>query len=233
MCGRFACLLPPEALRRLFGITSLPPDVGPRYNVAPGQPVLAVRFNPRAGGRSLDLLRWGLVPHWAKDATRAAALINARGETLADKPAFRQAFARRRCIIPADAFYEWRAGSRPKQPFAIRPTADQPFALAGLWENWQQPDGQWLRTCTIVTTTPNATMAALHHRMPVILETPDVPVWLGEVPAGPEDLQALLRPCQDDRMIAIPVGTGVNDVRRDDPSLLDPLAHDQDDGRLL
>jgi putative SOS response-associated peptidase YedK len=224
MCGRFVSLTPAEALQRLFGSTNPLVNLPARYNIAPTQTVAALRFNPASGERSLDLLRWGLIPHWAKDAAIAGKTFNARAETLADKPAFRAALASRRCLIPADAFYEWKAGSQPKQPFAIRRRDHAPFCFAGLWENWRQPDGQWLRTCTIITTAANAALAPLHHRMPVILDAADYPLWLGEQPGTTEQRQALLRPCPPDWLEVYAVGPAVGKVAIDDPSLLEPLA---------
>lgn len=224
MCGRYASSTPPERLRRIFRTTNALPNVPARYNLCPTQDVLAVRTHPKTGERSLDLLRWGLIPHWAKDATIGARLINARAENLSDKPAFRDAFGRRRCLIPADAFYEWRDRTRPKQPYAIRRRDGEPMAFAGLWENWRAADGNWLRSCTIVTTAANPLVAPLHDRMPAILEEADYPLWLGEQPAEAERLLGLLRPFPGDRLEMFAVGPAVNDVRRDEAGMLEPLA---------
>lgn len=228
MCGRFSNLRSWRELHDLYRITDKAPalNVPARYNIAPTQDVLAVRFNPETGERTLDPLRWGLVPHWAKDIGIGNRLINARAEGVAVKPSFRQAFAKRRCLIPADAFYEWRApadGKGPKQPYAIRMADGHPFAFAGLWENWKDPAGEWVRTCTIITTTANELVARLHDRMPVILAPQAWPKWLGEDPAEPDDLQGMLAPFPADAMEAFPVGRQVNNVRNDGPDLLVPL----------
>ncbi len=222
MCGRFASITPPEAMRRMFDTRNLVPNFPARFNLAPTQDVLAVRFNPETRERSLDPLRWGLIPHWAKDQSIGAKRINARAEGIADKPSFRDAFRRRRCIIPADAFYEWKAGTKPKRPYAIRRADGQMLALAGLWESWKSPDGQWVRTCTIITTEANALVGQLHDRMPVILPPEDHGLWLGEEPATSEELKALLMPFPADLMEAYPVGFEVSKVSSEGPGLLEP-----------
>ena len=221
MCGRFASSTPPDVIGRIFGTTNLAPNLPARFNIAPSQEVLAVRFNPKTGERSLDPLRWGLIPHWAKESSMGAKLTNARAEGLSDKPSFRDAFRRRRCIIPADAFYEWKAGTKPKQPYAIRQTDRQPLALAGLWENWKAPDGQWMRSCTIITTEANELIGSLHDRMPVILPPEAYGPWLGDTPASPETLKALLTPFPADRMEAYPVGLEVSKGSSEGAGLLD------------
>jgi putative SOS response-associated peptidase YedK len=152
-----------------------------------------------------------------KDMAIGAKMFNARAETLKEKPAFRAALAKRRCLIPADAFYEWKAGSTPKQPYAIKLAAGGPFCFAGLWENWKRPDGTWLRSCSIITTGANRAMAALHHRMPVILAPEDYALWLGESDGNSD---ALLRPCPDQWLEIYPVDPKVGKVANDDPSLL-------------
>ena len=222
MCGRFASITPPETMRQMFGTRNLVPNFPARFNLAPTQDVLAVRFNPETRERSLDPLRWGLIPHWAKDQSMGVKLINARAEGIADKPSFRDAFRRRRCIIPADAFYEWKAGTKPKRPHAVRRADHQLMALAGLWENWKAPDGQWVRTCTIITTAANTLVAQLHDRMPVILPPEDYGLWLGEEPATTEELKALLTPFQADQMEAYPVGFEVSKVASEGSGLLEP-----------
>ncbi len=223
MCGRFAQVTPPEAIRQMFGTKNLVPNLPARFNVAPTQDIMAVRFNPATGERSLDLLKWGMIPHWAKDATIAAKLINARSEGIESKPSFRDAFARRRCLIPADAFYEWKADTKPKQPYAIRRADPGLFALAGLWENWKAPDGHWVRTATIITTQANELVARLHDRMPVVLAPEDWGRWLGDETASAEELRGLLKPFDADQMEAYPVGLEVNNVHSEGAGLLEPM----------
>jgi putative SOS response-associated peptidase YedK len=228
MCGRFLNKLPPSALALLFRTSNPSPNYPERFNIAPTDPILAVRFNPKTRERTLDALRWGLVPHWGKDLTLGARCINARGETLASTPAFRDAFRSRRCLIPASGFYEWKREGKTKAPYAIVPAGDPPvFAFAGLWENWRDRSaegGPWIRTAAIVTGPPNAVVAALHNRMPVILPPDAWARWVGEEPADQDDLQAMaLTPFPPDRMRVYSVSPRVNSVKNDDPRLLDPL----------
>lgn len=227
MCGRFLNDIPVSETARLFRTRNPLPNYPARYNIAPTQPVLAVRFNPATGERSLDALRWGLVPHWAKDLSFGARCINARAETLATSPAFRDAFKSRRCLVPAGGFYEWQKTGAAKTPYAILPEGEPLFAFAGLWENWrdkaQGEAAEWVRTCTIVTGEPNALLAPIHNRMPVILAQEAWARWLGEEPAETAALQALLKPFPAERMRAYPIGTRVNSVRNDDVGLLAPM----------
>jgi putative SOS response-associated peptidase YedK len=218
MCGRFASQLPPEEIARLFSTAGDLPNLGPNWNVAPTQPAMVVRRHPETGERRLDVLRWGLVPHFTKDLKKCTRPINARAETVATSGMFRGALVSRRCIVPADAFYEWKAMADGKQPYAIARTDGAPLAFAGLWEGWRSPDGETLRTFTIVTTEANADMARLHSRMPVILERDAWPVWLGEA-AG--DAPALLRPAADGVVKLWPVSRAVNSVRNNGAALLD------------
>lgn len=207
-------------MRRLFGVRGPVPNFPTHYNAAPTQSLPVVKWNPETSERTLDLLRWGLIPSWAKDAKIASSLINARAEGVAVKPSFRTAFAKRRCLVPADAFYEWRAGTKPKQPYAIRMKSGETFALAGLWENWKDGEGQWVRTYTIVTTAANELLAPLHDRMPVIVDPTDYGKWLGEVAADPTELTALMKPYQAELMKVYRVGLAVSNVRNDEASLL-------------
>ena len=227
MCGRFLNSLPPAETARLFRTTNVAPNYPARFNIAPTDPVLAVRWNAKTGERSLDALRWGLIPYGARDRSMAARLINARAETLATTPAFRDAFQRRRCLIPASGFYEWRKDGKTRTPYAIVPTDAPLFAFAGLWENWRDPaqgeNAAWVRSCTIVTGEPNALLAPIHGRMPVILPEAAWAPWLGETPATAAELQALLRPYPTERMRVYPVSPRVNNVRNDDPSLAEPV----------
>jgi putative SOS response-associated peptidase YedK len=221
MCGRFSITMPPDAMRGLFGYLD-EPDFPPRYNIAPSQPVpIVVREQDGEGGsrRRFLLVRWGLVPSWAKEMPQSI-LINARAETIAEKPSFRGAFRHHRALMPADGFYEWKAvsGKGPKQPFFIRRRDRKPFAMAAVWDIWMPSGGSELDSCAIVTTEANETLKAVHHRMPVILDEKDWDLWLD--PAATEkELLALLRPAPDDLMEAIPVSTRINRVANDDPSL--------------
>ena len=190
MCGRYASFLPAEAVARFFRTVNPLPNLPPSWNVVPTQAAMVVRRHPETGERHLNLLKWGLVPSFVKDIKQARRPINARAETVATSGMFRTAFAKRRCLVPAGAFYEWRPEPTGKQPYAIARTDGDPLAFAGLWEAWRYPDGEILRTFTIVTTTANQTMAELHERMPVILEPSDWPVWLGEA-EGDENYRPL------------------------------------------
>jgi putative SOS response-associated peptidase YedK len=220
MCGRYAVTSAPEAIRRLFGIPGPTPNFPPHYNAAPGMELPVVRLDPKADGRVLGTLLWGLIPYWAKDRKIAWKCINARGETVKTTPAFRSAYKARRCLVLADAFYEWRANGKAKQPYAIAMRNREPFALAGLWENWKEPTSdQWVRTFTIVTTAPNELVAPLHDRMPVVLASADYDRWLGEDP----DPAHLMRPYPADEMAAWPVNTRVNTPKNDDSRILDRI----------
>ncbi len=218
MCGRFTLRSPADLLREIFGVGPLP-GFCPRYNIAPGQPVAAVRGSPREWVE----LRWGLVPFWADDPAVGSRMINARAETLARRPAFRDAFARRRCLIPADGFYEWqRVAPGLKQPWFLHRRDDRPFAFAGLWESWRpRSDTPPLQTCALITTDANAAVAPIHDRMPVILPPHAFDTWLDPAATG-EELAGLLRPAPDDELEAYPVGVWVNDPRHDDPRCLQP-----------
>ncbi|MFM7615976.1 MAG: SOS response-associated peptidase [Actinomycetes bacterium] len=226
MCGRFVQVSSPALLGGLFDVdeTVRVPE-GPDYNITPRREV-AVIMQRSDGRRALDRMRWGLVPSWAKEVAIGDRLINARGETVAEKPSFRRAFARRRCIVPADGFYEWMAipGRRTKQPVYIHGTTGEPLALAGLWESWRDPtveDALALHTCTIITTDANATLAPVHDRMPVILPDATWDVWLDPA-SEPEALVPMLRPAAEGVVSFHEVSTAVNTPRHNDASLLEP-----------
>ncbi len=220
MCGRYSLTTPTEAMRQLFLFDNLP-NLEPRYNIAPTQSAPVVRRDGAGGGRTLALLRWGLVPSWAKEIAIGARMINARAETVAEKPAFRAAFRERRCLVAADGFYEWQKTADGKQPWRICPTDRGPFAFAGLWERWRGPDGE-VETFTIITTVAGPSLSAIHPRMPVILAAPDHAAWLA--PATPPDaLKTLLAPFPDDQLAAYRVDHRVGNVRNDDPGLIAPL----------
>ncbi len=226
MCGRFALISDTETLIDTFGVapetlTAMPPSL-PRYNVAPTQPITAIRLNPTSKKRELTFFQWGLIPSWANDIKMGSRMINARGETVAEKPSFRTAFKRRRCIIPADGFYEWQKLGSHKQPMYIHPTNNTLFALAGLWEMWRSPDGDSIQSCTIITTTPNELMAPIHDRMPVILEPEDFDMWL-DPGDRPEQGLHLIRPFPSEKMAAYPVSAFVNKPINDTPQCIAPL----------
>jgi putative SOS response-associated peptidase YedK len=211
MCGRYTLTTPVARLAERFRLDATP-SLPFRYNVAPSQPVPAVRAGPE-GGRSLALLRWGLVPSWAADPSIGNRLVNARSETVAEKPAFRAAFRQRRCLLPADGFFEWRKEGRQKQPYWFRLRDAGPFAFAGLWEQWTAPDGARVESAAVLTTAANELVRPLHDRMPVILRPEDHDRWLAP---GPGDA-ALLVPYPAGEMTATPVSRWVNDARHEGP----------------
>ena len=224
MCGRFAQASPPEAIAQLFDLPlSAVPPYQPRYNLAPTQPALVLRLRPRTQEKQLTFLLWGLIPSWAKDPSIGQRLINARAETLAEKPAFRAAFRRRRCLVPADGFYEWKQTGNGKQPYFITRKDGKPLALAGLWERWQSPDGSVLETFTLITTQPNDLVARIHHRMPAILPQDSFDLWLNPL-TDLETVSDLLRtPYPAALLQAYPVSPRVNNPAHDDPDLIEPL----------
>ena len=216
MCGRFASSLPPEAIRALFRTPGVPPNLGPNWNVAPSQDAMVVRRHPETSERRLDALRWGLVPPFIKDLRIAPKPFNVRSETVATSGMFRRALAKRRAIVPADAYYEWRATQTGKQPYAIARADGAPVAFAGLWETWRAQDGEALRTFAILTANFNRPMSVLHPRMPVVLDEADWPAWLGEVDG---DAVALLRLAAEDVLRLWMVGRAVNSVRNNGSEL--------------
>ena len=222
MCGRYSLGATAAALAQQFGLTSSS-DWTPRYNIAPTQEVLAVLASLEGEGRTGRSLRWGLIPRWAKESGIGSRLINARAETAADKPAFREAFRLRRCLVPADAFFEWEVRDRRKQPWCIRMRDGYPFAFAGLWERWTDPGGGTVDTCAILTTAPNPLVGRFHSRMPVILAAGDYGRWLDPRSKNPEALRPLLAPFPSDRMTAYPVGSLVNNPAHDSPECLHPI----------
>jgi len=227
MCGRFSLTTAPEAMRELFDYENFP-NLQPRYNIAPTQEVAVIRPAANGGARELAMLRWGLVPHWAKDIAIGARLINARSETVADKPAFRDAFRKRRCLVPADGFYEWRSEGGRKQPFRIGMKGGALFAFAGLWESWSPPDAQedepLLETVTIVTTAANDKLRPIHHRMPVILDAADYAAWLDTASGDAKAAGALLRPFPAEPMAFYRVNPTVNNARNDTAACIEPLS---------
>ena len=223
MCGRFTLFEADKILSKEFGVSGVPP-LSPRYNIAPSQPVAAVRATSTEGGREFALLRWGLIPSWSKDPVIGNRLINARGETLAEKPAFRGSLKYKRCLILADGFYEWKGapGRKTKTPFFIHMKDRKPFAFAGLWDSWNSPDGAQVKSCAIITTTPNELMSIIHNRMPAILHPRDYAKWLDPSPQTPDQLKPLIKPFPAEMMNAYPVSTLVNTPANDTPELVLP-----------
>ena len=219
MCGRYASFLPPDLIARLFGTKNPLPNLKPTWNMAPAMDAPVVRRHPESGDRHLDLLTWGFVPAFTKVLKEARRPVNARAETVATSGMFRSAFAKRRCIVPAAAFYEWQPGAAGKTPYAIARVDGDPLAFAGIWEGWRSPEGDILRTFAILTATANAQMSVLHTRMPVILEKSDWPAWMGEEDTDPA---TLLRPSAEGVLRLWPVDKRVGNVRNDGPELLEP-----------
>jgi putative SOS response-associated peptidase YedK len=219
MCGRYVIISSPEAIRRLFGYLDQP-NFPPRYNVAPTQPVPIVRL--AEGQRRFALVRWGLIPAWAKDPRRVSLLINARGESVLERPAFRAAMRHRRCLFPADGFYEWMDAGGRRRPFFVRPMAGGPIAFAGLWECWMGRNGEEMETAAIVTTRANRTLAAIHDRMPVIVPPEAFDFWLDTKRVDTRTAAALIAPASEATIEAYPVSGAVNRVTNDSPELIAP-----------
>ena len=222
MCGRFTRKENFQQLAKLLGVRTLP-QLPPRYNIAPSQLVACVRVNPESLENECVSLKWGLVPSWAKDPSIGQKMINARAETVAEKPSFRRAFQQRRCLILADGFYEWKREGKEKQPYYIHFTDNRPFAFAGLWERWEAGGDAMLDSCAMITTGPNVVMEPIHHRMPVILHPKDYACWLGSMRQDFATLNALLQPPPAESLEAYPVSPLVNNPRHDNPLCLQPL----------
>jgi len=220
MCGRFTLTLDPDELQTAFNLSEPPPaELAPRYNIAPSQAVAVIA---NGAGRKLELFKWGLIPSWAKDPKIGNRLINARAETLAEKPSFRAALKKRRCLILADGFYEWKKAGQTKTPMYLRLKESQPFAFAGLWETWKSPDDELIKSCTIITTAPNALVKKIHDRMPVILSPQAYDLWLSpdELPA--EKTLPLLKPFAASQMKAVSVSPLVNNPAFDSRECIIP-----------
>jgi putative SOS response-associated peptidase YedK len=225
MCGRFTLTVDPYHLQQAFPWAVIPNDFPPRYNIAPSQKVAVI---PNTGDNVLSMYRWGLIPSWSKDPSIGDRMINARAESLAVKPSFRNAYRRRRCLILSDGFYEWKQvpDSKTKQPFYIRMKDGLAFAFAGLWEIWVSPDGSEIRSCTIITAQPNELVATIHNRMPVILAAEAYDLWLapGDKPA--DQLEKFLVPYPENEMHAFPVSRMVNSPQADAPELIKPIQNE-------
>jgi putative SOS response-associated peptidase YedK len=220
MCGRYVITSPPDAIRALFGYGELP-NFPPRYNVAPTQPIPIVRLAD--GKRTFALMRWGFIPAWVDDPKTVSLLINARGESVLDKPAFRNAMRRRRCLLPADGFYEWRAGES-RRPYFVRAKSGAPLAFAGLWETWTGPNGEELDTAAIVTTRSTRALAAIHERMPVIVAPEAFDRWLDCAVVEAEEAAALIAPAPEGLLEHYEVSPAVNRVANDSAGLIVPAS---------
>ena len=221
MCGRFALARCPDEVTRLFDLAECA-DFTPRYNIAPANDIPVIRRSP-TNQNVLHLLRWGLVPHWSKDPTIGSRLINARSESLTEKPSFRSAFARHRCLIPADGFYEWDRQGTTKQPYYFTERNGELLAFGGLWESWTAPDGSLLRTTSIITTQATGEVALIHDRMPLIIPLQDVVAWLT---GTPEEVQKLMRPASYGILRSWPVSRNVNRVQEEGSKLIEPILSD-------
>ncbi len=220
MCGRFTLISNISELQGRFGFVMEPADIRPRYNIAPTQQVLTVVND---GERHGELMRWGLVPSWAKDIKIGSRMINAVSETAAAKPAFRSAFRRRRCLVLADGFYEWLKEGKQRFPMYFTQKSGEPMAFAGLWENWKSPEGEWIRSCSILTTAANSFIEPIHNRMPVILSAETEPLWLDPLTETPDTLEPLLLPAPIELLQIQEVSPTVNNVRYDNPDCVAPL----------
>ena len=221
MCGQFTITLEPAFFQQELDLGKVPSEWTPRYNITPSQDIPVVT-NPAA--RNVEIFRWGLIPHWAKDPAIGSRMINARSETIQEKLSFRNAFKQRRCLILADGFYEWQKSSQrsgPRAPTYFQLANGVPFTFAGIWEDWHSPEGETVRTCAIITCAPNDLVASVHNRMPVILDKTTCWDWLADQPA--DALQAMLAPYPADKMRAHPVGLAVNNPRNDSPECVQPL----------
>lgn len=221
MCGRFTLTSPASRLVELFALLEPEFHLEPRFNIAPTQSVACIRATD--GFRSLSLMRWGLLPFFARHINEGVRMINARSESVATKPAFRRSFESQRCLVPADGFFEWKKQGTNKQPYMIRMHSEEPFVFAGLWDRWTNPDdGAVIESCTVLTTTPNELTESIHDRMPVILGDEAIEAWLS-TSASPDELQELLTPYPASRMEVFPVSRTVGNVRNDTPECIAPV----------
>jgi putative SOS response-associated peptidase YedK len=233
VCGRYRLSGRKQIVEEYFDSVSGEEDWAPRYNVAPTQSVPVIRQNPKEPIRVLSLMRWGLIPSWAKDSSAAARMINARAETAATKPAFRDAMKSRRCLIPADGFYEWMRMEKTKQPYCFEINNGELFAFAGLWDRWKDPSGQWVKSCSILTTTPNAVTSPIHDRMPVILDPDAYDLWLDPGMMNVAAASDPLKPFDARLMRCYPVSSRINHVANDDEECSAPVELRQIQDRLF
>lgn len=222
MCGRFSFSQSNETIAEIFQLDEVP-QITPRYNLAPTQLIPTVLVTDEEQKRQFKMLQWGLIPGWAKDPKMGARMINAKAETVSEKPAFRSAFKKRRCLVLADGFYEWHEQNGEKQPFYFRLKQSQPFAFAGLWEHWKDAEGEVIESCTIITTEANDIVRPIHDRMPVILAPDYYEQWLDPKVQKPELLQPLLQPYHPEEMTAYAVSTKVNSPRHDSPECIEKV----------
>jgi putative SOS response-associated peptidase YedK len=232
MCGRFILMIPGSSLAEKFGLSE-EPVLEPRYNIAPTQLVAIIRLRPKDPARKLVFVKWGLIPSWAKDRSIGPKLINARAESAVEKPAFRASFRYRRCLVPADGFYEWKrdptkAKKQRKQPHLVAAANGEPLAFAGLWEHWESPEHEVVESCTILTTNSNELVQALHDRMPLILHEEDYDFWLDPDVKDPKVLKPLLRPYPSDKMKSHPVSARVNKADYDAPDCIERIFPGED-----
>lgn len=227
MCGRFTLTVTPEALAEQFQLDTVP-ALPPRFNIAPSQAVAVVRIRPGRIERELAILQWGLVPSWAADPAIGSRLINARAESVTEKPAFRAAIRYRRCLVVSDGFYEWKGKGKTRQPYLFRLRSGKPFGLAGLWEHWQGADGSYIETCAILTTAANGLVRPVHDRMPVMVRPSDYGLWLDPKFQRPEGLEPLMQPYDGAEMISYAVSPAVNSPFKDDPSFVRPVEVEQE-----
>jgi putative SOS response-associated peptidase YedK len=228
MCGRFVLMTPGKDWAKRFGLEEIA-DLEPHYNIAPTQMVAAIRVDRHTHQRHLVKLKWGLVPYWVKDPSMGNRLINAKAESLAEKPSFRSAFRFRRCLVLADGFYQWKTGNIGKQPYLFKMADGSTFAFAGLWERWTRPGGETIESCTLITTDANQIMEPIHDRMPVIIKPQDYELWLDLEIKDPNLLKPLLRPYPSEEMIRLPVNPKVNKATYDSPDCVEELPA-KDDG---
>lgn len=233
MCGRYRLSRRKQLVEEYFDTADCQDDWNPRHNIAPTQPVPVVRQNPTKPARELSMMRWGLIPHWAKDPAIATSTINAKSETAATKPAFRDPLKFRRCLIPADGFYEWKRTGTSKQPFCFEVNDGELFAFAGIWDGWKNAEGQWIKSCSILTTVPNSVTSAVHERMPVILVPDYYDLWLDPEMQNSSAVSELLKPYDARLMRCYPVSTRVNHVANDGAECSQPVELAQNHNRLF
>jgi putative SOS response-associated peptidase YedK len=233
MCGRYRLSRRKQLIEEYFESAPWDDDWNPRFNIAPTQQVPVVRQHPKEPIRQLSLMKWGLIPHWAKDPSIATSTINAKSETAATRPAFRDPLKYRRCLIPADAFYEWKRNGTSKQPYCFEVNAGELFAFAGIWDGWKNAEGQWVKSCSILTTTPNAMTSAIHDRMPVILHPDSYGLWLDPGMHNVTAISELLKPFDARLMRCYPVSTRINHVANDDEECSRPVELAEPQKRLF